>query len=174
MNEGQLVQAKPRRLLSQDLVQTTELNNNQIYEVGSKIKKYKHRLTDTMDKMDDYMDKHTKKERDAVEEALKVLQHKIKKVQNDDYYKTLENDFRYIEEKLNITMENIFPQYANAVKRIYNSYPDKKERSQKLLEFHEVIGDAFLTKDEKKILTLIKSKVKEIPHKMVDVPMIGF
>jgi len=43
-----------------------------------------------------------------------------------------------------------------------------------LLEFHEVIGDAFLTKDEKKILTLIKSKVKEIPHKMVDVPMIGF
>ncbi len=39
-------------------------------------------------------------------------------------------------------------------------------------EFHEVLGDAFLTRDERKIMALIKDKIREIPHNMVDIPMI--
>ena len=176
MNGGQLVPAsgKTQRLLSKDLEKASELSNQQIYEIGSKLKKYKYKMNDTMDKMDEYMDKHTEKERRAVEEAMRVLREKVDKVKDDDNYRNMEKDLEYIEKKLNITMESIFPHYAKAVRRIANAYSDKTERSQKLLEFHEVIGDAFLTKDEKRVLSVIRGKMKEIPHRMVDIPMIGF
>jgi len=39
-------------------------------------------------------------------------------------------------------------------------------------EFHEVLGDAFLTRDERKIMALIKDKIREIQHNMVEIPMI--
>ena len=38
-------------------------------------------------------------------------------------------------------------------------------------EFHDVLGDAFLTRDERKIMELIKDKIREIPHNMVEIPM---
>ncbi len=175
MNDRQLVPGtKPQRLLSADLVKNTELSNEQIYEIGGKVKKYKKRLNDAMDKMDEYMDKHTEKEREAVEEAMRILYKKVEKVKADENYRTMEKEVEYIEEKLNITMKNIFPHYAKAVRRIYDAYPDKNERQKKLLQFHEVVGDAFLTKDEKKILSSLKSQIKEIPHKVVEIPLIGF
>lgn len=175
MNEGKLVPAtKPQRLLSVDLAKNIELSNEQLYEIGGKVKKYKKKLNDAMDKMDEYMDKHTSKERQAVEEALNALYKKVDKVKSDDNYKNMEKEVEYIEEKLNITMKNIFPYYAKAVRRIYNSYPNKDEREKKLLQFHEVVGDAFLTKDEKNILSQLRNQIKEIPHKVVEIPLIGF
>lgn len=161
-----------KRILSTELEKKIELSNSQIYDLGHKVKKYKKRLNDAEEKMDAIMGKETEKERQAVEEALSKLRDKISKVQEGSDYKNLEKEAQYLEEKLNITMENIFPHYAKAVRRIYNSYPDKSERSQKLIEFHQVIGDAFLTKDEKKVLSALKNQMKQIPHRIVEVPLL--
>jgi len=174
MNEDRLVTVKQTKTLSTDLEKKLELRSSDIYEMGNKVKKYKKRIDETYDKMDEFMDKYTAKEREAVEEALRVLREKVEKVKSHETYKSYEKDVELIEQKLNVTMENIFPHYAKAVKRIYASYPEKEERKKKLLEFHEVVGDAFLTKDERKILTIIRSQVKSIPHNVVEIPMIGF
>lgn len=172
MGDNQLVQVKQKKLLSNELEKHTELSNSQLYEIGSKVKKYKKNLNQTIDKMDEYMDKNTEKERKAVEEALKTLESKIDKVKRDEKYIEMENEAQYFEEKLNITMANIFPYYSKAIKKIYGVYSDKEERKKKLLEFHEVVGDAFLTKDEKKVLNIIKMKIKDMPH-LVEFPLIS-
>lgn len=178
MNEDRLVtinkslikkqEDHPQRLLSPQLEKDLNVSNSQIYAIGKEVKKYKKKIHHKMDELDSYMDAHTQKEREAVEEALKVLRHKVEKVKNDEKYLEMEKELEYIEKKLNITMENIFPHYAKAVKKIYEAYPEKKERTEKLLEFHDVVGDAFLTKDEKKVMKLIKDQIREIPHKVID------
>jgi len=169
-----LVQVKERRLLSQDLEKNIEFSNSQIQEVGYKVRKYKKQLNGVEDKMDEYVKSETELERKAVEEALKNLQNKLHQVKSSTTYKNLDKEAEYIEKKLNITMEKVYPHYEKAVKRIYKAYLDEKERSRKLLEFHEVIGDAFLSKDEKKVLNLIQSQMKMIPHNVINIPMIGF
>lgn len=168
---GQVVE-KPKRILSAELEKKLEINSVQIYEMGSKVKRYKKRLNEAEERMDDMLGKGTQQERLAVEEAMARLKDKIMKIKNEDMYKSLEKEAEYLETKLNIVMENVFPHYEKAVKKIYSSYVNKEERSQKLLEFHQVVGDAFLTKDEKKVLSVIKSQMRQIAGR--DVPLITF
>jgi len=156
---------KPKRILSAELEKKLEINSAQIYEMGGKVKKYKKRLNETEEIMDDMLGKGTQQERLAVEEAMARLKDKIMKIKNEETYKSLEKEAEYLETKLNIVMENVFPHYSRAIKKIYGSYENKEERSQKLLEFHQVVGDAFLTKDEKKVLSVIKSQMKQIVGK---------
>jgi glutamyl-tRNA reductase len=168
-SENQLI--VPKKQLSLELSKTINLSNDAVYSVGKNIKKYKKRINETIDQMEDILEKETETERKEVERAMKKLQTKVEEVKEHKSYKTFENDLHALESKLNITMEKVFEQYSRCVRKICDCYPDQKIRTQQLSEFHEVLGDAFLTKDERKIISLIKSRIKDLPingQKMLD------
>lgn len=167
-----IISKNPKAVLSQELVSKINVSTTDIYHVGHKVKKYKTKLEESSNKMESFILSNTEKERQAVMEAMNTLKSKVDCLKTDKQYKTLEEEMKYLENKLNITMENVYKQYSRAVKKICDAYPDKKERSIKMEEFHEVLGDAFLTRDERKIMALIKDKIREIPHNMVEIPMI--
>lgn len=164
---------KPKRILPQDLVQNTQISNQQIYETGHQIKKTKKQITTTVDLMEDMLEQQTEKEREAVVIAMQNLEKKVNAIKEQKTYKSLESELKSLENKFNVEMETIFKHYSKAIKRIYNAYPNEKERQLKLHQFHQVIGDAFLTKDEKKILTLMNQQVKQIPHSVVKLPLLN-
>lgn len=165
--------AIPKKTISKELSTQINISNEQIYTTGKTAKKYKKQITETVDKMEDYMVKETENERIAVEQALQNLYKKMDKVKEDTTYKTFQQELNYLENKLEITMGTVFEHYSRAIKKIYKAYPDVNERNRKLQEFHNAIADAFLTKDEKKILSLMKKKVKEIPHNVVNIPLLS-
>lgn len=160
-SENQLV--VPKKQLSLELSKTINLSNDAVYSVGKHIKKYKKRINDTIDHMEDILEKETDMERKEVQSALQKLQMKVADVKEQKSYKTFENDLHKLESKLNITMEKVFEQYSRCVRKICDSYPDPKVRAKQLSEFHDVLGDAFLTKDERKIISLIKTRIKDLP-----------
>jgi glutamyl-tRNA reductase len=160
-SESQLV--VPKKQLSLELSKTIDMSNDAVYSAGKHIKKYKKRIIQTIDKMENILEKETEAERKEVEQALKKLQTKVSEVKEHKSYKTFENDLQALESKLNITMEKVFEQYSRCVRKICECYPDPKIRAQQLSEFHEVLGDAFLTKDERKIISLIKSRISQMP-----------
>jgi exonuclease VII large subunit len=149
--------------LSLELSKTIDMSNDAVYSAGKHIKKYKRRINDTIDKMEDILEKETYSERKEVERALQKLQTKVAEVKEQKSYKSFEKDLHALESKLNITMEKVFEQYSRCIRKICECYPDPKIRSQQLNEFHEVLGDAFLTKDERKIISLIKSRISQMP-----------
>jgi glutamyl-tRNA reductase len=160
-SESQLV--IPKKQLSLELSKTINMSNDAVYSAGKHIKKYKRRINDTIDKMEDILEKETDSERKEVERALQKLQTKVAEVKEQKSYKSFEKDLHALESKLNITMEKVFEQYSRCIRKICECYPDPKIRSQQLNEFHEVLGDAFLTKDERKIISLIKSRISQMP-----------
>jgi exonuclease VII large subunit len=160
-SESQLV--IPKKQLSLELSKTIDMSNDAVYSAGKHIKKYKRRINDTIDKMEDILEKETYSERKEVERALQKLQTKVAEVKEQKSYKSFEKDLHALESKLNITMEKVFEQYSRCIRKICECYPDQKIRSQQLNEFHEVLGDAFLTKDERKIISLIKSRISQMP-----------
>ena len=160
-SESQLV--VPKKQLSLELSKTIDMSNDTVYSTGKHIKKYKSRITETIDKMEDILEKETESERKEVERAMKKLQTKVEEVKDHKSYKSFEKDLHTLESKLNITMEKVFEQYSRCVRKICECYPDPKIRAQQLNEFHEVLGDAFLTKDERKIISLIKSRISQMP-----------
>lgn len=162
----------PKNTISKELSNKLNISNEQIYTTGKSIKKYKKKLTNTIDQMEDYMVKETIEERKAVEEALHNLYSKMDKVKEDATYKNFQKELTYLENKLSITMETVFQHYKKAIHKIYNAYPNINERNHKLQEFHKTIADAFLTKDEKKILSLMKQQIKEIPHNVIKIPFL--
>jgi len=169
-SEGQLV--VPKKQLSLELSKTIDMSNDAVYSAGKHIKKYKKRINETIDKMEDILEKETEAERKEVERALQKLQTKVAEVKEHKSYKTFEKDLHTLESKLNITMEKVFEQYSRCVRKICECYPDPKIRAQQLNEFHEVLGDAFLTKDERKIISLIKSRISQMPttgQKMLEI-----
>lgn len=157
----------PKKVLSKELSTNLQISNEQLYNIGKKVKNTKKKINTTIDIMEDYVEKGTEKEREAVALALENLHKKMAKVKEEKNYQSLQKELKYLEDKLNITMENVFNQYSKAIKKLYISYPNQKERQMKLNEFHQAVGEAFLTKDEKKIMSLMKQKVKEIPHRMI-------
>lgn len=163
---------KPKSVLSCELVSKINISNDEIYHIGHKAKKYKLKLIESSKEVESFILSNTEKERHAVVEAMNALKSKVECLKTEKQYKTLEDDIKYLENKLNITMENVYKQYSRAIKKICDAYPDKKERAVKMEEFHDVLGDAFLTRDERKIMALIKNKIREIPHNMVEIPMI--
>lgn len=163
---------KPKSILSRELVSKINISNDEIYNAGHKAKKYKLKLIESSKEAESFILSNTEKERQAVVEAMNALKSKVECLKTEKQYKTLEDDIKYLENKLNITMENVYKQYSRAIKKICDSYPDKKDRAVKMEEFHDVLGDAFLTRDERKIMALIKDKIREIPHNMVEIPMI--
>jgi hypothetical protein len=160
-SEGQLV--VPKKQLSLELSKTIDMSNDAVYSAGKHIKKYKRRINDTIDKMEDILEKETDSERKEVERALQKLQTKVAQVKEQKSYKSFEKDLHALESKLNITMEKVFEQYSRCIRKICECYPDQKIRAKQLNEFHEVLGDAFLTKDERKIISLIKSRISQMP-----------
>lgn len=158
---GQLV--VPKKQLSLELSKTIDMSNDAVYSAGKHIKKYKRRINDTIDKMEDILEKKTDSERKEVECALLKLQTKVAEVKEHKSYKSFEKDLHTLETKLNITMEKVFELYSRCIRKICECYPDQKIRAQQLNEFHEVLGDAFLTKDERKIISLIKSRISQMP-----------
>jgi hypothetical protein len=168
-SESQLV--VPKKQLSLELSKTIDMSNDAVYSAGKHVKKYKKRINETIDQMEDILEKETESERKEVQRALQKLQTKVAEVKENKSYKTFENDLHKLESKLNITMEKVFEQYSRCVRKICDCYPDQKIRAQQLSEFHEVLGDAFLTKDERKIISLIKSRINDLPisgQKMLD------
>jgi len=168
-SESQLV--VPKKQLSLELSKTIDMSNDAVYSAGKHVKKYKKRINETIDQMEDILEKETESERKEVQRALQKLQTKVAEVKENKSYKTFETDLHKLESKLNITMEKVFEQYSRCVRKICDCYPDQKIRAQQLSEFHEVLGDAFLTKDERKIISLIKSRIKDLPingQKMLD------
>ena len=163
----------PKKILSNDLVQNTKISNQQIYQSGHQLKKYKQKITTTVDLMEDMLEEGTEKEREAVVKAMENLQKKVNTIKQQSTYLSLEQELKNLEKQFNIEMEAIFHQYSKAIKRIYKAYPNEKERQLKLQQFHQVIGDAFLTKDEKKILALMQQQVKQIPHSVVKLPLLN-
>jgi len=160
-SEGQLV--VPKKQLSLELSKNIDMSNDAVYSAGKHVKKYKKRINETIDKMEDILEKETETERKEVERALQKLQTKVAEVKEHKSYKAFEKDLHTLESKLNITMEKVFEQYSRCVRKICECYPDPKIRAQQLNEFHEVLGDAFLTKDERKIISLIKSRISQMP-----------
>ena len=160
-SESQLV--VPKKQLSLELSKNIDMSNDAVYSAGKHIKKYKKRINETIDKMEDILEKETDAERKEVEHALQKLQTKVAEVKEHKSYKSFEKDLQALESKLNITMEKVFEQYSRCIRKICECYPDQKIRAQQLNEFHEVLGDAFLTKDERKIISLIKSRISQMP-----------
>jgi Fe2+ transport system protein B len=169
-SESQLV--VPKKQLSLELSKNIDMSNDAVYSAGKHVKKYKKRINETIDKMEDILEKETEVERKEVECALQKLQKKVAEVKEHKSYKSFEKDLHALESKLNITMEKVFEQYSRCVRKICECYPDPKTRAQQLNEFHEVLGDAFLTKDERKIISLIKSRISQMPtsgQKMLEI-----
>ena len=169
-SESQLV--VPKKQLSLELSKNIDMSNDAVYSAGKHVKKYKKRINETIDKMEDILEKETESERKEVERALQKLQTKVAEVKENKSYKSFETDLQTLESKLNITMEKVFEQYSRCVRKICECYPDSKIRAQQLNEFHEVLGDAFLTKDERKIISLIKSRISQMPangQKMLEI-----
>ena len=171
-SEQLVISKNPKAVLSQELVSKINISTTDIYHAGHKAKKYKTKLEESSKQMESFILSNTEKERQAVVEAMNSLKSKVNCLKTEKQYKTLEDEIKYIENKLNITMDNVYKQYSRAIKKICDAYPDKKERSIKMEEFHDVLGDAFLTRDERKIMALIKDKIREIPHNMIEIPMI--
>ena len=153
----------PKKQLSLELSKTIDMSNDSVYSAGKHIKKYKRHINNTIDKMEDILEKETYSERKEVERAMQKLQTKVAEVKEHKSYKSFEKDLQALESKLNITMEKVFEQYSRCIRKICECYPDQKIRAQQLNEFHEVLGDAFLTKDERKIISLIKSRISQMP-----------
>lgn len=169
-SESQLV--VPKKQLSLELSKNIDMSNDAVYSAGKHVIKYKKRINETIDKMEDILEKETESERKEVERALQKLQTKVAEVKENKSYKSFETDLQTLESKLNITMEKVFEQYSRCVRKICKCYPDSKIRAQQLNEFHEVLGDAFLTKDERKIISLIKSRISQMPvtgQKMLEI-----
>jgi exonuclease VII large subunit len=169
-SESQLV--VPKKQLSLELSKTIDMSNDAVYSAGKHVKKYKKRINETIDQMEDILEKETESERKEVQRALQKLQTKVAEVKENKSYKTFETDLHKLESKLNITMEKVFEQYSRCIRKICECYPDSKIRAQQLNEFHEVLGDAFLTKDERKIISLIKSRISQMPttgQKMLEI-----
>ena len=160
-SESQLV--VPKKQLSLELSKTIDMSNDAVYSAGKHVKKYKKRINETIDQMEGILEKETEAERKEVERALQKLQTKVAEVKEQKSYKSFEKDLHTLESKLNITMEKVFEQYSRCVRKICECYTDPKIRAQQLSEFHEVLGDAFLTKDERKIISLIKSRISQMP-----------
>ncbi len=171
-SEQLVISKNPKAVLSHELVSKINISTTDIYHAGHKAKKYKTKLEESSKQMESFILSNTEKERQAVVEAMNSLKSKVNCLKTEKQYKTLEDEIKYIENKLNITMDNVYKQYSRAIKKICDAYPDKKERSIKMEEFHDVLGDAFLTRDERKIMALIKDKIREIPHNMIEIPMI--
>ena len=77
-SECQLV--VPKKQLSLELSKTIDMSNDAVYSAGKHIKKYKRRINDTIDKMEEILEKETDSERKEVERALLKLQTKVAEV----------------------------------------------------------------------------------------------
>ena len=68
---------------------------------------YKTKLEESSNKMETFILSNTEKERQAVVEAMNALKSKVDCLKTEKQYKTLEDEMKYLENKLNITMSNI-------------------------------------------------------------------
>ena len=117
--------------------------------------------------MENYLQENTEIERRELEEVIAKFNKKMEKLREADCYKAMEEKLDRYEEKLHVTMAQVMVSYKKAVKQIYRSYPSEEERHDKMLQFHKVIEDAFLSEDEKKIMKAIKDEIHAIPHRMI-------
>ncbi len=68
---------------------------------------YKTKLEESSNKMETFILSNTEKERQAVVEAMNALKSKVDCLKTEKQYKTLEDEMKYLENKLNITISNI-------------------------------------------------------------------
>ena len=68
---------------------------------------YKTKLEESSKQMESFILSNTEKERQAVVEAMNALKSKVDCLKTEKQYKTLEDEMKYLENKLNITMSNI-------------------------------------------------------------------
>lgn len=68
---------------------------------------YKSKLEESSKQMESFILSNTEKERQAVIEAMNALKSKVDCLKTEKQYKTLEDEMKYLENKLNITMSNI-------------------------------------------------------------------
>ena len=87
-SESQLV--VPKKQLSLELSKNIDMSNDAVYSAGKHIKKYKKRINETIDKMEDILEKETDAERKEVEHALQKLQTKVAEVKEHKSYKSFE------------------------------------------------------------------------------------
>ena len=148
-------------------------NNNMsnIQEVGNYVKELKYKHKKTTNRLNKYLEENTKDEVEELEKAMRNLNKKVDSLKETDYYLNMEKKLESYEEKIQITMTNVLIYYKKAIKRIFKEYPDESEKKHKLLKFHNSLEEAFLTEDEKKIIKTIKTEIKQIPHKIVSIPI---
>ena len=85
----------------------------------------------TSKKIGDYLEENSKKEREAVADALHDLSLKMNTLKEADYYKEMQEKLEKYEEKLEITMTKVFIAYKKGIKMIFRQYPSNEERKQK-------------------------------------------
>lgn len=140
---------------------------NQIYEVGKYVKKIKEKHDKTSDQMEEFLNENTQDERRELEAAMAKFNRKMESLVKSDKYKEMEDKLDKYEEKLQVTMTQVMISYKKAIKQIYHTYQNEQDRHQKMIQFHKVIEDAFLSEDQKQILTTIKSEIKALPRKVI-------
>ena len=121
--------------------------------------------------MNKYLEENTKEEVEELEKAMRRLNKKVDYLKETDYYSHMEKKLESYEEKIQITMTNVLIYYKKAIKKIFKEYPDDVEKKEKLIKFHNSLEEAFLTEDEKNIIKTIKTEIKQIPHKIVSIPI---
>ena len=105
---NQLIISKtPKKVLSQELVSKINVSTTDIYHAGHKVKKCKSKLEESSKQMESFILSNTEKERQVVIEAMNALKSKVDCLKTEKQYKTLEDEMKYLENKLNITMSNI-------------------------------------------------------------------
>jgi (2Fe-2S) ferredoxin len=102
---NQLIISKtPKAVLSQELVSKINVSTTDIYHAGHKAKKYKTKLEESSKQMESFILSNTEKERQAVIEAMNALKSKVDCLKTEKQYKTLEDEMKYLENKLNIKL----------------------------------------------------------------------
>ena len=101
-----IISKNPKAVLSQELVSKINISTTDIYHAGHKAKKYKSKLEESSNKMESFILSNTEKERQAVIEAMNALKSKVDCLKTEKQYKTLEDEMKYLENKLNIIINS--------------------------------------------------------------------
>lgn len=110
------------------------------------------------------VEESTFQEKADLERAMERYYNKLNKVLAS---KTIQDKIlkgEECEDKMHDLMYKVKVSYRKAIREILKQPVSKEEKEKKITQLKDVIEDAILTSDEKKLLQTIKSQIKNLPY----------